>query len=132
MVFPVCELVFTSIIDLPDRNSIVVEEILTEPNQFALYAKLHDEVRYHGIPEDIRWHCSMSKLFGWPKLVQGELDLLRGPNATNPRLLLQVDDYSNGVESHGWGPGGSLYFLMHDRDLRQHRFDRCEFEIQFA
>jgi uncharacterized protein YwqG len=45
-------------------------------------------------------------------------------------LLLQLDQYSNGEELEGWGPGGSLYFVMRDCDLRQGRFDRCEFDMQ--
>ncbi len=48
------------------------------------------------------------------------------------RLLLQVDDYSNGEELQGWGPGGTLYFVMSEENLRMRRFDRCEFDIQFT
>jgi uncharacterized protein YwqG len=46
------------------------------------------------------------------------------------RLLLQLDQYSNGDESEGWASGGSLYFAIREHDLRERRFDRCEFEMQ--
>jgi len=70
---------------------------------------------------------------GWPALVQQhdlhELDSDRGPDM---RLLLQVDDYSNGEHLHGWGPGGSLYFVITEKELQARRYDRCEFDIQFT
>jgi hypothetical protein len=46
--------------------------------------------------------------------------------------LLQVDGYCNGEELHGWGPGGSLYYLLPERDLRVGVFAGCEFEGQFT
>jgi uncharacterized protein YwqG len=83
----------------------------------------------HGIPEDVRGHYGLSKLLSWPHLVQ-QYDLDTAGDGL--RLLLQLDDYSNGDDSEGWGPGGSLYFLIRDEALRERRFDRCEFEIQFT
>jgi hypothetical protein len=46
------------------------------------------------------------------------------------RLLLQLDDYSNGTDLMGWGPGGSLYFLMRNADLSARYFDKCELAVQ--
>ena len=133
IVFPVAELTFRPLIDLPDLYSRAVQEILTDPEQGGLYEKMHKEFRYHGIPDEVRFHCSMSKLLGWPKLVQMEdLDSFNDDDAHDMHLLIQVDDYSNGVEAQGWGPGGSLYFLVRDRDLQKPRFDRCVFDIQFT
>jgi uncharacterized protein YwqG len=66
---------------------------------------------------------------GWPHLVQQyDLDSICG----DARLLLQLDGYSNGDDGEGWGPGGSLYFVIRDQDLRERRFERCEFEMQFT
>ena len=48
------------------------------------------------------------------------------------RLLLQVDDYRNGDKSHGWGPGGSLYFALPERGLLARNYATCEFDIQFT
>ena len=48
------------------------------------------------------------------------------------RLLLQVTSYCNGEELHGWGPGGSLYYLLPERDLRARVYEGCEFEGQFT
>ena len=48
------------------------------------------------------------------------------------RLILQVDAYCNGETAHGWGPGGSLFYVLPDADLRAHDFTRCELEGQFT
>ena len=48
------------------------------------------------------------------------------------RLLLQVDSYCNGETVHAWGTGGSLYYLLPERDLRACFYDNCEFEGQFT
>lgn len=72
----------------------------------------------------------MSQLLGWPKWVQNELY----PDDTREewRLLLQVGTYDNGVHERWWGPGGSLYFMIREKDLAARRFDRVEFDAQFS
>lgn len=133
MIFPQCELRSRPFTDLPDPYSCVIDELVKDQEQVSHYARIRETIRNHGIPEELPYYCSFSKLFGWPSLIQKcDLELFRCETPADVHLLLQVDDYSNGEDSHGWGPGGSLYFLMHDRDLRKHRFDRCEFEIQFT
>ena len=132
--FPLCELVFRALIDLPDPSSRVVGNILTDREQRSRYQALRNVVRGHGIAEDLYSYCGFSKLFGWPSLVQ-QCDLEEtgdSSDANGFRLLLQLDKYSNGTDSEGWGPGGSLYFLIRDQDLRKRQFDRCAFEIQFT
>jgi hypothetical protein len=124
-----CALAFRPLTDLPDPYSRAVAELLSDDEQLSQYRALHNAVRHHGIPEDVRGYCGLSKLLGWPHLVQ-QYDL--DTTGDGLRLLLQLDDYSNGDDSEGWGPGGSLYFLIRDEDLRERRFDRCEFEIQFT
>jgi uncharacterized protein YwqG len=128
-VFPLCALVFRPLLDLPDPYSRAVAEILSDDEQLSRYRALHNAMRHHGIPEDFRDYCGLSKLLGWPHLVQ-QYDL--DTTADGARLLLQLDGYSNGDDGEGWGPGGSLYFLIRDEDLRERRFDRCEFEMQFT
>ncbi len=132
IVFPTCEFTFRPLLDLPDPSSRTIEDLLQNPEQVSRYRKIYEAVHYHGIPQDVRFYCSFSKLFGWPRLVQHELDHFHHGGGKKLSLLLQVDDYSNGEEAHGWGPGGSLYFLMSDPDLRARRFDRCQFEMQFT
>jgi uncharacterized protein YwqG len=130
LVFPVCALALRPLIDLPDPFSRAAQDLLPDARRVSQYAAVRDAVRRHGIPDGLDYYCSFSKLLGWPALVQQyDLDVL---DADDARLLLQVDDYSNGEELHGWGPGGSLYFALRDRDLRAGRFDRCEFDIQFT
>ena len=118
-----------SLVDLPDPSSRAATDILVDEEQVARYAALLQALRHHGIPEDFRLYCGFSKLLGWANLVQQyDLDTI----SDGCRLLLKLDQYSNGDESEGWGPGGSLYFMIKDDDLRSRRFDRCQFEMQFT
>lgn len=71
-----------------------------------------------------------SKLLGWPDLVQS--DLWRFDTGDDARLLLQVDSYCNGEDVQSYGPGGSLYYVLSEPDLRAHIYERCEFEGQFT
>jgi uncharacterized protein YwqG len=130
-VFPQCPLSFRQVVDLPDPYCNIVQSILKDQKQISDYGKVCDVVRYHGIPDEVRHHCGLSKLFGWPSLVQmHDLDEPDTNKLKGHRLLLQVDEYSNGEESEGWGPGGSLYFMTPARDLLDARFDRSQLEMQ--
>jgi uncharacterized protein YwqG len=122
-----CALSFRPLIDLPHPWSRAVTSFLTDKDVREIYASVWRAVREHGIPDDLVWHCSFSKLLGWPVLVQYE-DVEEIGDGRH--LLLQLDDYSNGSDLMFWGPGGSLYFLMRDADLRARRFDECELAIQ--
>jgi hypothetical protein len=131
-VLPLCALAFRPLIDLPDPYSRVVQATLTDRDEISRYAALVKTIRHHGIPDDLVFYCGFGKLLGWPSLVQRQ-DLY----STRPgifrkaaQLLFQLDQYSNGEESEGWGPGGSLYFMITDQDLRKRRFERCHFEMQ--
>jgi uncharacterized protein YwqG len=130
-VLPLCALAVRSIVDLPHPESRVVAQVLPEREQVKAYYGVWMSMVGHGIPEKLRGYCGFSKLLGWPSLVQGDFDL--NGNPTDPhflRLLLEIDKYSNGTDGEGWGPGGSLYFMINDRDLRARQFDRCVFEMQ--
>jgi uncharacterized protein YwqG len=132
-VFPPCALALRPLIDLPDPFSRVVQDLLQDEQLVSRYAAARNAVRHHGIPDELDYYCSFGKLLGWPALVQQyDLDEFDSDRASDMRLLLQVDDYSNGEELQGWGPGGSLYFVMTEENLRMRRFDRCEFDIQFT
>jgi hypothetical protein len=129
-VFLSCALVPQAIIDLPHPRSRAVTDLaLGEDEQKAYHAAWLD-IRNHGIPE-ASVHCaSFSKLLGWPDLVQDELG--RFETDENARLLLQVDTYCNGEDAQYFGPGGSLYYVLPEEDLRAHRYENCEFEGQFT
>jgi uncharacterized protein YwqG len=129
---PPCALVFRTLIDLPEPSSHVVDGILTDREQVARYVEQRHAVRHRGIPAELHDYCGFGKLLGWPSLVQHEDLVSLRDTADRYRLLLQLDQYSNGDELEGWGSGGSLYVLIRDQDLRQSRFDRCEFEMQFT
>lgn len=128
--FPPCALVPRPILDLPHPFSRAVRNLQLGKERDKLYREVWWEIRDHGIPPDCVGYASFSKLLGWPDLVQG--DLSRFYSEDDTRLLLQVDKYCNGEELHGWGPGGSLYYLLPERDLRAGVFTGCEFEGQFT
>ena len=71
-------------------------------------------------PDDV------SKLFGWPDLVQG--DLYR--YGDEKELLLQLGSYTDGAQLQAWGPGGLLYFQIQPQDLAARDFSEVELEVQ--
>jgi uncharacterized protein YwqG len=130
MVFPSCALAMRPLLDLPHPFSRAVRELNLNREQASRYFDEWVAVRLHGIPDDVERHCSFSKLLGWPALLQNDLGFFAFEFEKDPRLLLQVDHYSNGEERHEWGLAGSLYFMLPERDLRAHHYVGCEFEIQ--
>jgi hypothetical protein len=129
-IFPACVLLPRPLLDLPHPDSRVVNELGLDQQQRRSYFEVWLEVRDYGIPGDSVYYTRFSKLFGWPHLVQ--TDLQRFESDDDARLMLQVDAYCNGEDSHGWGPGGSLYYVLAKVDLRARRFERCELEGQFT
>jgi uncharacterized protein YwqG len=128
--FPVCAIVPRPLLDLPYPDSVAVAGLGLNKHQREAYFDIWLDVRHHGIPSDYASYASFSKLFGWPALVQHDIEMFDSPVAA--RLLLQVDAYCNGETAHGWGPGGSLFYVLPDADLRAHTFARCELEGQFT
>jgi uncharacterized protein YwqG len=128
-VFPACALVPRPIIDLPHPFSQAVSNLLLSTEQEKSYADAWWAIRDHGLPPDCVGYAGFSKLLGWPDLVQNDLWQI---DSGDVRLLLQVDSYCNGERRHSWGPGGSLYYLLSERDLRAGDFTGCEFEGQFT
>lgn len=129
-VFPSCALTPRPTLDLPHPFSRAVRELRMGKEQQSSYADAWWDIRDHGIPPDCVGYTGLSKLFGWPDLVQN--DLWRFQSEDDSRLLLQVDKYCNGDDYHTWGPGGSLYYLLPEQDLRAGIFTRCELEGQFT
>ena len=76
----------------------------------------------HGVPDESRYYCAHSKFFGWPHWVPNEFGMPRQTGADPYRLLLQLDG--------GYGPGGSIYFMIRGNDLAAQRFEACALEVQ--
>jgi hypothetical protein len=131
-VFPSCALVPRPILDLPDPHSRKIRDMQLSHVQKSLYREEWKALRFHGIPYGLDGYSGFTKLLGWPALVQPSRDLDRFEDHDDARLLLQVDQYCNGEELHGWGPGGSLYYVLPERDLRAQIFEECELEGQFT
>ncbi len=72
-----------------------------------------------------------SKLFGWPDLVQRDVGQeFSARHAPSPNLLIQIGEYHDGRDWGHWEPGGSLYFVLSEKDIAPGRFDRAELEVQ--
>jgi uncharacterized protein YwqG len=128
--FPTCALVPRPLLDLPHPDSGVVSDLGLNKQQRDSYFDVWLEVRHHGVPLECVRYSSFAKLLGWPAFVQHDLQAFdRGGDA---RLLLEVDGYCNGEQTHDWGPGGSLFYVAHELDLRAHNFANCELEGQFT
>ena len=129
-VFPACALVPRPIVDLPHPDSRIVRDLGLNGQMRETYFDIWMEVCDYGIPQESVNHSGLSKLFGWPDLLQNDFMALKSDN--DDRLLLQVDKYCNGDEAHDWGPGGRLYYYLSASDLRGGHFERCELEGQFT
>ena len=128
--FPVCAIVPRPFLDFPHPDSAAVEGLGLNKHQRDAYFDVWLDVRHYGIPSDCAGYASFSKLFGWPDLVQNEIEMFE--SRAGARLLLQVEKYCNGETAHYWGPGGSLFYVLTDADLRAHVFVRSELEGQFT
>ena len=128
--FPICALVPRPLIDLPHPDSTAVGGFGLNKQQREAFFDVWLDVRHHGIPPDYASYAHFSKLLGWPAQVQHDIEMFESRD--DARLLLQVDAYCNGETSHSWGPGGSLFYVLPDADLRARVFARCELEGQFT
>jgi len=126
--FPSCALALRPFLDLPHPFSRAIGKLDLNEDQQRSYFDVWLDIRSHRIPPNCVAYAAFSKLLGWPHLVQS--NLLESDDDT--RLLLQVDGYCNGDMLHGWGPGGSLYYMLPESDLRACRFENCELEGQFT
>jgi uncharacterized protein YwqG len=125
-VMPSCGLAFFETVDLPHPWSEAITPLQLGKDVADRYwdPRRAPRAETHG-DKDI----DISKMFGWPDLIQRDLEIVDG-SQHDWDLLLQLGSYETGVESHGWGPGGLLYFTVREQDLAQRRFDLCDFEMQ--
>ena len=105
-------------ISLPHPCSRTVKWLRLGKAERERYEEVYEAVEYRGIPASERFWCDTeSRILGWPKLVQQDVDLDQtGTGAF--RLLVQLPAR--------FGPGGSLYFFIPEADLAQAQFDGCE------
>ncbi|HKX09996.1 MAG TPA: DUF1963 domain-containing protein [Stellaceae bacterium] len=128
---PGCNLGFYETFAVPDPMSDQIQELELDQTQRKSYSDLKETARAHGV-SDLRFNSfHTAKLFGWPDLVQRDLECLWSLNGeSRSQLLLQVGWYENGRETECWGPGGILYYVISDRDLAERRFESARFEMQ--
>ncbi|MGH7032271.1 MAG: DUF1963 domain-containing protein [Stellaceae bacterium] len=120
-ILPSCGLGFAPAIELPDPLSREIEKLGLDEALKSRYWDFRHAVNYHGIPVEEFHEIDRSKLFGWPDLVQRELDSFRGKDIEDPRLFLQIGNYDNGNASWSWGPGGLVYFVIGEAALKAAR-----------
>lgn len=129
-VLPSCGLGFAPTIELPDPLSRAIERLALDDASKSRYWDLRAAVNMHGIPTENFSEIDRSKLFGWPDLVQTELDSFRDGGFRDPRLFLQIGNYDNGRETWGWGPGGLVYFIIGTAALKARRWEKGCIEMQ--
>jgi uncharacterized protein YwqG len=129
-VMPSCALGFFETTDVPHPLSEAIARLGLDAPALDRYWDVRKELvdAAHGV-RNSRDPIDINKIFGWPDLIQGDLEILDG-DEDGWSQLLQMGSYENGAESHGWGPGGNLYFMIRNADLAARRFALCEAEMQ--
>jgi len=129
-VMPSCALGFFETTDMPHPLSDTIARLGLDEPALDRYWDVRKELvdAAHGV-RNSRDPIDISKMFGWPDLIQRDLEILDG-DEDGWSQLLQMGSYENGAESHSWGPGGNLYFMIRDADIAARRFALCEAEMQ--
>jgi uncharacterized protein YwqG len=94
------------------------------------YWDLVAALRNDGAPERPADLIEVSKLLGWPDLVQNDFWVYGEGAKLDWRLLLQLGSYENGSTQHCWGPGGTLYFFTPASALKQPRSEQILLQVQ--
>jgi uncharacterized protein YwqG len=128
-VMPTCALHFIETFELPDFRSTAIEKLALSKEQKNTYQDIQRAALMLGLAQADHYDNDISKLLGWPNLVQHDVDAM-ADHPGQQRLLAQIGEYENGIDSHGWGPGGLIYFTIGARNLADRRFDRAEIEMQ--
>jgi hypothetical protein len=127
-----CGLDFYSHFELPDPKSTAIAALELTKDERESYLRLHKSITMFGYSQP-RWTTDISKLLGWPDLVQSDLgsDIFssRNPEA-GASLLFQIGAYRDGTDLEGWRPGGLLYFTLNWADLAARHFGNAELEVQ--
>ncbi len=129
-ILPSCALKFFETVDLPHPLSDAIVALDLDKENRDRYSDIREAVAEQAFGAKRHSGIDTSKMFGWPDLVQCDLEQTEARIEDGWHLLLQLGNYENGSEAHGWGPGGNLYFMIRDADLAAGRYDRCEVEMQ--
>lgn len=127
---PVCGLAFSEAIDLPDPRSDVIKNLCLDKPLRDRYFDIRKLVSNHGVKAERYDTLDHSKLFGWPDLIQRDLEAASQESVGDERLLLQIGYYDNGVEGQDWGPGGLIYSVISDAALTEGRWEAARYEMQ--
>lgn len=127
-----CDLDFFRTFEIPDPESEFILSLKLSKDERDTYYDLAAAIRS---PQDIPERFAkeyVSKLLGWPDLVQDDLGSFGWHirKAAQPRLLLQIGWYHDGLNWESWGPGGTVYFTMDENSLVARRFGEVELEVQ--
>jgi uncharacterized protein YwqG len=123
-----CGMHYYETFELPHPMSNAVEALDLSETEHDSYYELSEDVSAFGFAESDSVHeTEISKLFGWPDLIQDDVE---DPNGGPTRLLLQLGAFRDGTEHAGWGPGGLVYFMIRPEDLDAQAFDRAELQMQ--
>ena len=128
-ILPSCGLGFVDALDLPHPFSGAIKALALSKELMDRYWDVREAVSNYGVVAKRFQELDRSKIFGWPDLVQGELETLA--DAKKPRrLFAQIGNYDNGRESHWWGPGGLVYYVIDDANLAKGEVTRafCDFQ----
>ncbi len=129
-VLPTCGLAFSDAIDLPDPFSRVIENLALDKPLWDQYFEIRQRVSNHGVTAERYDTLDQSKLFGWPDLIQRDLEAFSDEKDATDRLLLQIGNYDNSIESWSWGPGGLIYFALTEAAFNDGDCGACRCEMQ--
>jgi uncharacterized protein YwqG len=126
-----CDVTFYNKWEIPDPESLSVRALKLSKEERDTYYDVSDAIGKPPGVEERHAKEYISKFFGWPNLVQGDLDsIFQHGNYTQPNLLTQIGWYHDGDRWESWGPGGTLYFTLSESDLAARRFGEAELEVQ--
>ena len=117
---PVCGLAFSEGIDLPDPYSHVIENLHLDKLLRDRYFDLRKVVSNRGVKAERYDSLDHSKMFGWPDLIQRDLEAASQEAVGDEHLLLQIGNYDNGVEGQG----------ISDAALTEGRLEAARYEMQ--
>jgi uncharacterized protein YwqG len=127
---PICGLAFSDAIDLPDPSSSVIKNLALDKLLSDQYFEIRQRVSHYGVNAERYDTLDCSKLFGWPDLIQRDLEAFEDEKDADGRLLLQIGSYDNSVESWSWGPGGLVYFALSSAAFNEGDCGACRYEMQ--
>lgn len=127
---PTCGLAFSDAIDLPDPFSRAIKNLALDKSLRDRYCDIRQLVSKHGVEVERYDTLDHSKLFGWPDLIQRDLEAFSDEVDADARLFLQIGNYDNGNESWYWGPGGLVYFALSGKAFNEGDCGACCCEMQ--